>query len=129
MKSKNWDILIIDGDGDFRSALSALLSEAGYAVRQARTCAAGLSEIHRDPPSLVMCALSSPELSGFELLKILRARPQSERIPVAVISRFGFGWEAAFVGAEGSVEKPLQPAAVLALVERLLQEPERRLFH
>ncbi len=129
MQTDLWDILIIDADDKFRSDLSALLHEAGYSVRQAANGREGLSELNRAMPSLVMLALNVPDPNGFELLKVMRERPLSEQAPVAIIAKFGFAWESALVGADGCIQKPLQPQEALRAIDFLLNKKNKRFLH
>ncbi|MDR0965569.1 MAG: response regulator [Myxococcales bacterium] len=127
--SNRWDILIVDDDEEFRSHLSELLQVAGYSVRQAADGIAGLEEIEREMPSLVLLVLNVSGLNGFNLLKALRARPLSAQVPVAVISKFGFAWEASLVEADGCIDKPLRPENALHVVDALLNQKKRRFLH
>lgn len=129
METNLWDILVVDADDVFRNDLIQLLRQAGYAVRGASNGSGGLDELNKEMPSLLMLVLDMPKLNGFELLKFLRDRPLSEQIPVVVIAKFGFAWEAALVEADGCIQKPLQPEEALRVIDFLLNKKKKRFLH
>lgn len=81
-------ILIIDDDEDFREALEAALTPAGFRIQHA---ANGIEALHvlRDE-SYVPCAmlidLMMPKMDGWTLLDELGRDPALARIPHAVVS-------------------------------------------
>ena len=129
METHLWDILVVDADEGFRNTLAQILRQAGYAVREASSGSQGLAELNREMPSLIMLVLDMPELNGFDLLKVLRDRPLSEQIPIVVIAKFGFAWEAALVEADGCIQKPLHPEEALRVIDFLLNKKKKQFLH
>ena len=77
-------ILVVDDEPTILTTSSAVLSSKGYEVRTAKDGFAGLAELRRSLPDLIISDLRMPNMSGFELLSIVRRRfPQ---IPVIAIS-------------------------------------------
>ena len=64
-------ILCIEDDEDTLDLLVELLQGQGYQVETARNGQEGFAAIVANPPSLVLCDISMPECSGFELLERL----------------------------------------------------------
>ena len=77
-------ILIADDDPDVREASAQILSSAGYEVRTAVDGFDALAELRRSPPDLIISDLRMPNMSGFELLSVVRRR--FPHIPVIAIS-------------------------------------------
>ena len=70
-------VLVIDDDPDVREFIVASLEEQGYRVRQAADGKAGLAEIARERPDVVILDFIMPGLSGSELAsRILAKHPQ-----------------------------------------------------
>lgn len=83
-KGFNYRILVVDDEPIIRQVSSAVLSKEGYEVRTAEGGFAALAELRRALPDLIISDLRMPNMSGFELLSIVRRRfPQ---IPVIAIS-------------------------------------------
>ena len=64
-------ILCIEDDEDTRELLADVLGGRGYRVEVAVDGREGLERIHADPPDLVLCDISMPQMSGFEVLEAL----------------------------------------------------------
>lgn len=75
-------ILVVDDSADSTQALAKLLSQRGYVVRTAGTCADARVAIQSAPVDLLLCDLGLPDGDGCELLKQLRAIHGMEGIAV-----------------------------------------------
>jgi CheY-like chemotaxis protein len=105
-------ILIAEDDDAIRDALAELLEEEGYRVVTARNGAEALSRLAALPrPRLVLLDLMMPVMSGWELLKHLRADPETRDIPVLVLSASQPAAPPA--GADGFFSKPVRIGALL----------------
>jgi CheY-like chemotaxis protein len=67
-------ILVVDDDSAVRETLTLLLASAGYDTASARTAFEALERIEKQPPKLLLCDLEMPNMSGFELVSIVRNR-------------------------------------------------------
>ena len=80
----NFRILVVDDEPSVRDVAAVLLSSKGYEVRTAQEGFAALVELRRALPDVIISDLKMPNMSGFELLSVVRRRfPQ---IPVIAIS-------------------------------------------
>lgn len=77
-------VLIVDDEPSILQTCSILLRSKGYEVRTAADGFAALAEMRRALPDMIISDLRMPNMSGFELLSVVRRRfPQ---IPVIAIS-------------------------------------------
>jgi len=77
-------VLVVDDEAIIRESLSMLLSSKGYKVSTAKDGFDALLQLRTIAPDLITSDLNMPNMSGFELLSVLRRRfPQ---IPVVAIS-------------------------------------------
>ncbi len=77
-------ILVVDDEPSVRQVSSTLLQTKGYEVRTAADGFEALVELRRALPDVIISDLKMPNMSGFELLSVVRRRfPQ---IPVIAIS-------------------------------------------
>lgn len=65
-------ILVVDDDWGVRETLTLLLSAAGYITSAAADAVEALQRIKKHPPTVLLCDLEMPKMSGFELLSIVR---------------------------------------------------------
>jgi len=77
-------ILVVDDDAGVRETLALLLTAAGYKTSAARNGFDALQKLKATTPSLMLCDLDMPDMSGFELLSIVRRRFPG--IPVIAMS-------------------------------------------
>jgi CheY-like chemotaxis protein len=77
-------ILVVDDDSGVRETLTLLLRAAGYKTSAAQNGFDALQKLKATTPSLMLCDLDMPDMSGFELLSIVRRRFPG--IPVIAMS-------------------------------------------
>jgi DNA-binding response OmpR family regulator len=75
-------ILCIEDEPEMAALLEEDLSERGYIVSLASDAEKALHKLLSDPPSLILCDIGLPSISGYELLKrILSDHVELSRIP------------------------------------------------
>jgi CheY-like chemotaxis protein len=105
-------ILIAEDDDAIRDTLTELLEEEGYRVVTARNGAEALARLPALPrPCLMVLDLMMPVMSGWELLRHLRADPDTAEIPVLVLS--ASHPPAPPAGADAFLAKPVRLGALL----------------
>ena len=78
------EVLIVDDDAAIRDIFTLMLQRAGYEVRSAVDGFDALACLKAKVPDLLISDLEMPQMSGFELLSVVRRRfPQ---IPVMAMS-------------------------------------------
>jgi DNA-binding response OmpR family regulator len=65
---------VVDDEPSIRESLALLLGSAGYDVSTAQDGFAALLQLKRTLPDLIVSDLSMPQMSGYELLSIIRRR-------------------------------------------------------
>lgn len=114
-------ILIVDDEIDVLSFLSLLLGTAGYRVHTADTGARGLELAEREPFDLALLDVAMGDLDGLTMIRELRRRPRTRRLPVWMVSARAEETvrdEAAKQGAAGFVTKPFVPDDLLSALAR-----------
>lgn len=107
-------ILSVDDDPDIRKRISTYLEDSGFIVFEASNGKEALNLFASKKPDLVLCDLIMPEMSGLELLEILKK--ESPETPIIVISAtevMGDVIEALRLGAWDYIVKPITNMAVL----------------
>lgn len=117
-------VLVVEDDMRMRDVLAALLQDAHTDISIARTVEEALAIIRQAPLDLILLDLGLPGVNGFELLKALKADPQTEMIPVIVLTAWNStgdklrGFE---LGASDYLTKPFEPAELRARVCAVLR--------
>ena len=79
-------ILVVDDETNLRLLVVKALESDGYVLSQAANGRDGLRLARDQKPDLVILDLVMPELGGLDVLKAIRANPETEAIPVLIIT-------------------------------------------
>lgn len=116
-------ILIVDDDPTIRSMMRLMLEGAGYETHEAAHGAIALRQIAKSLPDLVVTNIMMPVVDGVDLIRQLRADPDTTALPILVISGLP---DAAVVAheANAALEKPFVQDQLLAMVSSLIGAPD-----
>lgn len=117
-------VLIIEDEPDIRELMERTLHGAGLETVGAGTGRSGLATALTDGPDLVILDLMLPDMDGFEVCKRLRREPQTERIPVVIVSAKDSEMDRVLgleLGADDYLAKPFSPRELLLRVRRSLE--------
>jgi signal transduction histidine kinase len=127
-------ILVVDDNAVNRSMLSEHVTHLGHAVAAAENGRVALERLRAEPFDLVLMDVLMPEVTGFEVLRTMRADQRLRQIPVIMIS--GLDELDSIVrgieeGAEDYLSKPFDPVILRArigasLEKKRLRDAERR---
>src|SRR5262249_40102654 len=115
------NLLVSDDDGGVCAMWVGSLGPEGFAATTAGTGPAGLAQLASTPADLVVLDVSLPELSGFEVLRRIRA---VSRVPVIMLTARGeevdrvVGLE---MGADDYLPKPFSPRELVARIRAVLR--------
>jgi len=82
-------VLIIEDDDFLRSLAVTKLEKEGFAVSMAGNGQDGLAQVANSIPDLIILDLMLPIMSGFDVLKTLKADDATKYIKVIVFSNLG----------------------------------------
>jgi two-component system, sensor histidine kinase and response regulator len=118
-------ILNVDDYVPGRYARTKLLKQAGYRVIEAGSGRETFDIMENEHPQLILLDVNLPDLSGFEICRLLREDPRTAAITILHISASSVltqhqvnGLDA---GADGYLVEPIEPAVLLATVNAFLR--------
>ena len=122
-------ILIIEDDPDIMRLLSRTLSAAGYTVIHAYGGQDALRKTEATMPDLVLTDLAMPQMTGVEVIQLLKGNPDTAHIPVVAVT--AHMWDhiaqsAGQVGVDGFINKPFSSKTLLREVAGFLSNAPRR---
>jgi len=121
-------LLVVEDELDIAELLRHVFSKEGFDVGVAHDGVAALEALRREPPDLVVLDWMIPEPSGIDVLKEMRARPQTRMVPVILLTARReeidrvLGLE---LGADDYVTKPFSSRELVLRIRGLLKRGER----
>lgn len=116
-------ILIVEDDPNSRKLVRDVLQVKGYQTIESENAEEGIRLAKERQPALILMDIQLPGISGIEALKILRADPQSQSIPVIAVTASVMNQQQSLItdaGFDGFEGKPVSVAALLKKVRNLL---------
>lgn len=113
-------VLIADDDRNLRESLSEVLTDLGWATRQAGNGTAAIAELIRGRCDLLLSDIDMPDMTGFQLLAWVSEHPPLT--PVVLMSARAddrLDREARRMGALRLLPKPVAVTSLTTLVHHL----------
>ncbi len=79
-------ILLVDDDVDLLAHLKEALEMEGFATASATSSRQAWEMMVEDPPDLLVLDISLPDLSGFELCRLMQEHPKLNSVPVVMLT-------------------------------------------
>jgi PAS domain S-box-containing protein len=117
MPKTDTTVLVIDDDRDVRAFLADSLEGLGYSVVQAEDGAAGLIELRKRKPNLILLDYAMPGMNGAEIARA--ARQQNAEVPIIFVTGYAETdqLEAALGPNVPVLRKPFSLARLAAAIE------------
>src|ERR1700761_6809269 len=116
-------LLLVDDDEAKRYVLATWLRRAGHTVVESDTGQDALSKVAA--AELVLLDVNLPDMSGFEVCKLIKSDPQTAAIPVIQVSSTAVAVadraHGLTQGADAYLVEPTEPAELLATVTAALR--------
>jgi DNA-binding response OmpR family regulator len=120
-------VLVVDDTPHYRERAAQVMREAGFEVILATNGFEALSAALKYQPSVVLTDITMPGMDGWQLLRMIRARPTLRRTPVLFLTDLSSeeqrlrGYE---LGVDDYVAKPFTGVELIARVERVLERAQ-----
>ncbi len=125
-------ILVVEDEPDIRKLVHYNLAQERFKVIEAEDGEKALKLVQREKPRLIVLDLMLPGLSGLELCRNLRERPETSQIPILMLTAKAgeadriVGLE---MGADDYLTKPFSPRELVARVKAILRRTEMQPSH
>lgn len=120
---EGWTVLVVDDEPDSLDVASTLLEMVGVSVLTASNGKLGLELAQAHRPRFIISDLSMPEMSGWEMLKHLKADVATQDIPVIALTAHAMRGDrerAVAAGFHNYLTKPLRPETFINDLLKLL---------
>lgn len=116
-------VLVVDDDYSFASYTKLLLDTFGYESTLVFEGKKAVAAAKAEKPHVILCDASLPDLNGIEIIKALKADPETAKIPILMCSitrqksELNEGFSA---GALDFIPKPLDRLELKARIDEVL---------
>ncbi len=120
MKAK---ILLIEDNEQNRYLVTFLLEQRGHEVVSAESGPLGLELAAKVIPDLILLDIQLPEMDGYAVARALKSNPALKSIPIVAVTSYAMAGDRDRVlaaGAEGYIEKPINPETFVVEVESFI---------
>lgn len=117
-------VLLIEDEPNIIEAISFILSRDGWTVHTHSDGETAVERVRSLPPDVIILDVMLPGRSGFDILNELRSDPETDHLPVMMLTARGQTKDrdlAMELGADHFMTKPFSNADVLSLVKELSQ--------
>lgn len=117
-------ILVCDDERHIVRLIQVNLEKQGYQVVTAYDGKEGLEKVKAEKPDLLVLDVMMPYMDGFEVLKTLRREPETESLPVIMLTAKAQDkdvFEGYHYGADMYLTKPFNPMELVSFVKRIAQ--------
>jgi diguanylate cyclase (GGDEF)-like protein len=117
-------ILVVDDSRTQLEWLVAVLQREGFDVRSAANGKEAILKVRTDAPDLVLLDMILPDMDGLEVLRLIKARPDDQFIPVIILSvksDLDSKVTGLRIGADDFLAKPFAEAEILARCAAMLR--------
>lgn len=119
-------VLIVDDEPYLRQSLAELFTAEGYEVYEAEDGEHALERLAQlsDYPNVIFLDLKMPRRDGMATMEMIKARAETRRIPIVIITSFGGSEQtitAMKAGAYDYITKPFDADDVLRMAARAVQ--------
>ena len=116
-------ILVVDDEPNARDALRTLLTDEGYSVSEASDGIEALATLREEGADVILADVRMPRMDGLTLVRTAR----EEGLPGTFVMMTAFASveaavEAMRAGAENFLTKPLDPATVQVVLDKVLEK-------
>ena len=117
-------ILVVEDDKSLLPMITYNIEKNGFQVRSATNGEDALLLIKEETPSLAIFDWMIPEPSGLELCKIVRRKPETNNLPIIILTAKEEEEDRVRgldCGADDYITKPFSPAELIARIKALLR--------
>lgn len=121
-------IMLVEDEEALALLLKYNLEKEGFSVQHVNRGGIAISEIEKNQPSVIILDWMLPEMSGVEICKLIRSKPDIKNIPVIMLTAKGEEEDKVkglTAGADDYVTKPFSVPELIARVKaQLRRAPE-----
>lgn len=120
-------IIVVDDDLQYREMAAAPFIKRGDRVRTTADGLEALSMCLKEPPDIILTDVQMPRMDGWQLLRIVRARPSLASVPVVFLTTLTGDAERLLgyqLGVDAYISKPYNAEELLVRVHQIVRRAQ-----
>ncbi|MEW6079981.1 MAG: response regulator [Thermodesulfobacteriota bacterium] len=116
-------LLIIEDNAQNLYLMRFLLEKNGFSVTGVESGRAGIDEALRNKPRAILLDIQLPEMDGYTVAAELKKHAELADVPIIAVTSYAMVGDRERVlaaGADGYIEKPINPDTFVAEIRRYL---------
>lgn len=124
----SFSVVVVDDDPNYRQLAAEPFIKRGDVVRTTTDGLEALSMCLKDPPDVILSDVQMPRMDGWQLLRVVRARPSLATVPVIFLTMLDddqarlLGYQ---LGVDGYIAKPYTPEELLVRVHQIVRRTQK----
>lgn len=121
-------ILVVDDSWETVELIRRVLSNAGHEPIPAYGGHEALTKVVIERPDIVILDLMMPDMDGFETLRLMRGMPETNGLPVIVITASAdqdLEQRVALAGGNACLHKPIDVDILIEAIDNHINDPQR----
>ncbi len=121
-------IMVVDDNPDIVELVCKILELEGFNVRCANSGNELFAGLEKQKPNLILLDIMMPEIDGLEVLRRLKAAPETSSIPIILLTALDGDEDILTsykMGADHYITKPFKRTHLVAVIDHLLSEGRR----
>ena len=120
-------VVVVDDDERYRKLAAEPFIKRGDTVRMTADGLEALSMCLKEPPDVILSDVQMPRMDGWQLLRLVRARPSLATVPVIFLTMLDddqarlLGYQ---LGVDGYIPKPYTPEGLLVRVHQIVRRTQ-----
>ena len=124
--NRNPRILVIDDSLLVLKLIEKCLIKDNYSIMLARSASDALDIMDHITPDVILLDLLLPDIDGYNLLKLLKLRKQTEEIPIVIISALDRGIDISKGLKLGAYDYIIKPFTSMELKNKIVRAVKER---
>lgn len=127
IEPSSWNVLVIDDEPDNSGVVEHVFKFFEIRVRTAGSGPVGLELMREDPPNILLLDIQMPRMSGWEVLRTIRADPalrDTFAIAMTAHAMDGDRERALQAGFDGYLPKPISPISLINDIKDMMRSKQ-----